>query len=102
LTGDEPDVLSRFDFAITALLDETYQCADQQYRNWTRMIAMFIAIILGVLGALQISSWQDPWKDACTGFFIGLLATPLAPIAKDLSSALASAVNALQSVRKQK
>ena len=32
--------------------------------------------------------------------FAGLLATPLAPIAKDLSSALATAVNTMQLVKK--
>jgi hypothetical protein len=31
---------------------------------------------------------------------VGLLATPLAPIAKDLSSALAAAVNTMQQVKK--
>jgi hypothetical protein len=30
----------------------------------------------------------------------GVLATPLAPIAKDLSSALATAVNTMQSIKK--
>jgi len=32
---------------------------------------------------------------------VGLLATPLAPVAKDLSSALATAVNAMQTVKKK-
>jgi len=31
---------------------------------------------------------------------IGLLATPLAPIAKDISSALTSAVNTMQTVKR--
>jgi len=31
---------------------------------------------------------------------IGLLATPMAPIAKDISSALAAAVNTMQMVKK--
>jgi hypothetical protein len=31
----------------------------------------------------------------------GLLATPLAPIAKDISSALSTAVNTMQTIKKQ-
>jgi hypothetical protein len=31
---------------------------------------------------------------------VGLLATPLAPIAKDISSALATAVNTMQLIKK--
>jgi hypothetical protein len=106
LTGSEPDVLSRFDFAVTALLDETYQCADQTYRNATRGLAMGVAVLLGVVGAMVITNEPWPWqhvpkRDLLEGFIVGLLATPLAPIAKDLSSALATAVNAMQSVRKK-
>jgi hypothetical protein len=42
--------------------------------------------------------WHREMVDA---FLVGLLATPLAPIAKDLSSALATAVNTMQLVKKQ-
>lgn len=101
LTGNEPDVLSRFDFVVTALLDETYQCADQMYRNTTRMLAMFIAILLGVFAAIAISNNQDLRGDVVIGLIVGLLATPLAPIAKDLSSALVTAIGAVQSVKKK-
>jgi hypothetical protein len=33
-------------------------------------------------------------------FVAGILATPLAPIAKDVSSALATAVNTMQAIKK--
>jgi len=39
-------------------------------------------------------------REQWIAILVGVLATPLAPIAKDLSSALASAVNALQLARK--
>ncbi len=38
--------------------------------------------------------------DVALAFLAGLLATPLAPIAKDLSTALATAVNTMQLVKK--
>jgi len=39
-------------------------------------------------------------KEIALAVLVGLLATPLAPIAKDLSSALASAVNTMQLIKK--
>lgn len=37
LTPDESDAFARFDLIVTAMLDETYQMADQEYRNGTRV-----------------------------------------------------------------
>jgi hypothetical protein len=104
LTQQQSDAYSRFDLIVTATLDECYQHADQVYRNWTRGLAAVIAVALAFVGG---------WSLATTGFcaylhstqmgqalLIGLLATPLAPIAKDLSTALATAVNTLQLVKK--
>jgi hypothetical protein len=97
----ESDVFGRFDLIVTAILDEAYQRADQIYRNGTRLMAMIIAIVLGVAGAFCMDkSLTPPWQDIAAGFIVGLLATPLAPIAKDLSTALATATNALQAVKK--
>jgi hypothetical protein len=94
LTPTESDFFARFDLIITAMLDQAFQHADQVYRNGTRALATLFAIGLGLAGAgiLHVNPW--------TGFLIGLLATPLAPIAKDLSTALATAVNTLQLVKK--
>jgi hypothetical protein len=94
LVPSESDVYGRFDLIVTALLDETYQHSDNVYRNWTRAWAAFLAVVLAVVGGLTINA--DIWQ--CV--FVGLLATPLAPIAKDLSTALATAVNTMQVVKK--
>jgi len=58
-----------------------------------------VAVLLSVTGWLMLYGADNP-KGIGTSVLIGLLATPLAPIAKDLTSALASAVNTLQLVRK--
>lgn len=94
LTSGQSDVYARFDLIVTALLDEAYQRSDQIYRNWTRACAAAIAIVLAVVGgkSVGISTLQ--------AVLVGLLATPLAPIAKDISSALATAVNTMQLVKK--
>jgi hypothetical protein len=90
----ESDVLDRFDLILTVLLDEAYHRSDQLYRNWTRALAAAVAVALAVTGGhmLQINPGLS--------ILIGLLATPLAPIAKDVSTALATAVNAMQVVKK--
>jgi len=104
LEQDESDVYSRFDLILTALLDEVYQHSDQAYINGTRFAALLFAVTLAFVGGwtLKGGSINDYWwsKQMAEALIAGLLATPLAPIAKDLSSALATAVNTLQAVRK--
>ena len=57
-------------------------------------MAAAIAIALALAGGYVLH------VNLALAVLVGLLATPLAPIAKDVSSALAMAVNALQLVRK--
>jgi hypothetical protein len=101
LTPDESDAFARYDLIVTAMLDETYQMADQEYRNATRGIAVLFAIGLSLSGWLILHN-DNPSIDLSVwdAGIVGLLAAPLAPIAKDLSTALATAVNTLQAVKK--
>jgi len=99
LLTNESDVYARFDLILTALLDETYQRSDDVYRNWTRAIAGIVAVVLAVVGGVMLNGKFD-LLNVGKSVMIGLLATPLAPIAKDLSTALATAVNTLQLVKK--
>ena len=99
LLPHESDVFSRFDLIVTAQLDAAYQHADQVYRNWTRGLAAAIAVVLALAGGAIVASAWD-LKHFGIALLIGLLATPLAPIAKDLSTALATAVNTMQLVKK--
>jgi hypothetical protein len=66
------------------------------YRNWTRALAAVVAVVLAIVGGRTL----NPGPDTVQSVIVGLLATPLAPIAKDLSSALAAAVNTMQQVKK--
>jgi hypothetical protein len=97
LTEAESDVFGRFDLIVTALLDEAYQQSDLMYRNGTRILAMVFSVILALAGAFSLGTLGAEWGQA---LIVGLLATPLAPIAKDASTALATAVNALQAIKK--
>jgi hypothetical protein len=88
------DLYGRFDLGLTALLDATYRRSDASYRNWTRVMAGSFAIVIALWGAKTVGI-------SCTeALIVGILAVPLAPVAKDLSSALAAAVNSLQQLKK--
>jgi len=128
LSSTEMDAFGRFDLTLTTLLDEGYQRADQIYRNSCKFLAAVFSVVLAVFGGYILHNsavqtvatatgtaattaltnaatamaalpyWGSPnmWKS----FVIGLLATPLAPVAKDLSSAIIAGVQAVQSVGK--
>ena len=102
LVSPQSDVYARFDLIVTAMLDETYQRSDNNYRNWTRAIAALVAVALALVAGYALNQQHViqkciPWWESA---LVGLLATPLAPIAKDLSTALATAVDAMQKVKK--
>lgn len=88
LEKNETDVYGRFDLLLTALLDQGYQRGDQRYRNSAKLAAIPVAVILALLGAWSISSNGLSWADAWRAVIAGLVATPLAPVAKDLASAI--------------
>ena len=104
LAQNETDLMLRFDFVVSALLDEAYQDADQAYTNGTRVVAAGFAIVLAFFGgwALLGVGFVHYLKsnELWLALIAGVLATPLAPVAKDLSSALASVVNSLQASKK--
>jgi len=100
LSSAQSDVFGRFDLIVTALLDEAYQRSDQTYRNGTRFVAMVVAVLLAIAGAFIVKGTWLSLREIFAALIVGLLATPLAPIAKDLSTALATAVNTMQLVKK--
>jgi hypothetical protein len=104
LTQQQSDAYARFDLIVTALLDEAYQVSEQVYRNGTRTLAAIVAVVLAVVGGWALVGTSAYWfsSDLLLAVLVGILATPLAPIAKDISTALATAVNAMQAVKKVK
>ena len=100
LTPAQSDVFGRFDLIVTALLDEAYQRSDQAYRTWIKFWAMLISVLLAVVAAFILRGMHPAPLEIGEAFLVGLLATPLAPVAKDLATALATAVNVMQLVNK--
>jgi hypothetical protein len=97
LTPQETDVYGRFDLLLSALLDQGYQRADQRYRNSAKIAAVPIAVILALVGAHAVyGSNANLWL----AFLAGLAATPLAPVAKDVASAIQAGTKLAQSVKK--
>jgi hypothetical protein len=101
LTEADLNVIGRMNAVVEALMDAAFEAADQQYRNSCRLLAGLSAIGLAV-GAWLL--WPAATANArpsfWTAFAVGLLAVPIAPVAKDLTSALSAAMQALKSVRR--
>lgn len=99
LEEEHTNALGRFDLAVTAILDAAYQRADQRYRNASKALASGIAVILAIVGGFIVDD-----SISVSHFFLyllcGILAVPLAPIAKDLASALSAGVKIAQTLRR--
>ena len=99
LAKDETDVYGRFDLVLTTLLDQAYQRADQQYRNTSKLCAVIAAVVLAAIGAWtlgQIHGFFLLDRAFWESVMLGLLATPLAPVAKDIAGAIQAGAKAAQ------
>jgi len=101
LTKEETDVLNKFETALNMILDQAFQRADQRYRNSAKFLSGAFAVVIAVIGGAIFSSDTlnlGPLQGAGVSYFnsgnfwlavvAGLLATPLAPMVKDITSAL--------------
>jgi hypothetical protein len=100
LEPSEADAFGRFDLALSALVDQAYERGDQFYRNSCKALAAAFAILLALAGDYSLPGnslhWILPWWQA---LIIGLIATPLAPVAKDLANAIQKASDAVRAVK---
>lgn len=99
LSDADLNLLGRLNAVLDALLDSGFERAEQKYRNVTRLWAGAAAIGLAMAAwALWPASAGDK-PDVWVAFAVGLLSVPIAPVAKDLTSALSSAMRALKATR---
>lgn len=95
MTQPEMDTYGRFDVLLATTIDRGYQKADQRYRTTAKLAACLVAIALAEAAADFLDM-----HNIGLAFIVGLIATPLAPIAKDLATSLSTAAKAVQSVKK--
>lgn len=106
MTEAEVNLIGRVEAAVEARLDAAFDLAEQAYRNQARILAGVIAVVLAVVASLLMEARPAisglEWLDTrlLIGVLVGLLAVPIAPIAKDLVSALTAAASAAKSTRK--
>lgn len=128
LDGSDINILGRIDQAIGYRIDAAYERADQQYRNVARVCAGLVSIALAIFVGLLwyneevrslVAAAAKPGADTAVqaaaaaaqktsylssdmvwaALLAGVLAVPIAPIAKDLMSALTAAMGAVKATR---
>lgn len=109
LTEQHINVLGRFDASVDARLDAGFDRADHLYRNAARSSAGVVALLLAVVGGGVVYVDEYPGVFSMAAYFVswyfvaallaGAVAVPVAPIAKDLVSALAGAVQAVKATK---
>jgi hypothetical protein len=88
----EINALGQFDAILSAVLDAAYERGDQKYRNACKLLGFVVAIVLAeIAGGLLYGTWRG----VGISFLVGASATPLAPVAKDLTTALQAAATAV-------
>ncbi len=100
VTPDEINVLGQFDAVLSAVLDTAYERGDQIYRNAAKFLAMGVSTILGGIGGWIVFHDNLTLGNIALSLLTGIIATPLAPVAKDLASSLQAAVTAVTAVKR--
>jgi hypothetical protein len=95
LSETEINLIGRVEAAVEARLDAAFDLAEQAYRNTARALSGLVAVILAVTAGVLLSTPAEP-IDPRVAALIGLLAVPIAPIAKDLVSALTASARAVR------
>lgn len=101
LTDPQMNVLGRMAASMEAKLDAAFERAEQQYRNVSRLLAGVVAMVLALVAEFI---WSQATHDVSpTGYWtalgVGILAVPVAPVAKDLTSALSNAMRAIKAAK---
>ncbi len=100
LSDTDLNLLGRVNAVLDAVLDCAFERAEQQYRNVSRLLAGVLAIVLA--GVVQVI-WRIQDPASAPSFWVAVavavMAVPVAPVAKDLTSALSAAMRALKATR---
>ena len=95
LKDEQKALLGRFELALDARIDAALTLAESHYVGTIRMLASLVAVTI----ALAVGLTRDT-VSLFEATVVGLAAVPVAPMAKDLASALQAASKALPNRRK--
>lgn len=90
VSGEQRSALARLETSIDARIDAALVLAEVQYVTQTKVIATFVALLIAFGVGYILES------KPVVSFMVGITAVPLAPVAKDLATALQEAVRALK------
>jgi hypothetical protein len=90
LTSEQRNVVARFELAVDTRIQAALTLALDRYRGTVRIVASFIAVVIALVVGDQL---DVPRLEA---FVVGIAAVPLAPMAKDVATAVKAAAEALR------
>ncbi len=96
LSSYEVNVKSRFDVVVTALLDQAFEQSNSSYRHSMIVLSGCMCLLLAQIGGWVLNGCplrvyfgsNDFWR----ALLVGVAAIPLAPLARDISTAVGAAV----------
>jgi hypothetical protein len=96
LSQPQVDINARFDLIVAALLDEAYRNSDRVYCNGVRSLAAVVAVVTALFIGWGLTG-EPLGRYLCSNYLgqflmIGLVATSLPPVAKDVSLAVSAVV----------
>lgn len=102
MAGDELDtrefeLVGRMDASVEARLGGAYERADQIYRNSARLLSGVFSVLLALLGWLFILAGDVQYLGL--SILTGIVAVPLAPVVKDVISALSATARATKALK---
>lgn len=97
LTALEFELVGRMDAAVEARISAAYARAEQIYRNSARVLAGVIAVVLSLLAWWLVLGGEARYFGL--SLLSGFAAVPIAPVVKDLISALSASAQAAKALK---
>ena len=100
LTDRERRLLARFEAAVDTRIEAAMTMAQSAYVGTMRIAAMIVSLSIALVTAFVLSQAEGARSDLTLfAVLIGLGAVPIAPVAKDLATAVQSAATAIRARR---
>ncbi|MCC6697204.1 MAG: hypothetical protein IT365_16370 [Candidatus Hydrogenedentes bacterium] len=87
-------ILGRYEMAADTRIDAAITMALTKYRTRAKLWASAVAIVLGALSGWALGRENE--NDILLGLALGVAAVPLAPVAKDIATAIQSTAAAMK------